>query len=121
MRKLLIAIVIGIASWYSTEACRYNVEPATCPMANGESLYEAERKEREEGEYFLASWNYDLGTRIKISHSDSRRTIQAIVKDRGPSRRIRPRRDLDLSARAFQEVCGDLRKGLCRVQVKEVL
>lgn len=109
----------GTASWYSTEACRVNPDPA-CPTASGQSLYDLERA----GVLFAASTVYPLGTRLLVRTVPSRAvaigarsaktSVVATVRDRGPHPRLG--RVLDLSKSAFARL-APLSQGLIEVEV----
>ena len=100
----------GTASWYSTEACKFNPDPK-CPTANGESLYELEQN----GEKFAAAWGIPFGTKIKVVNLDSGKSVVVTVRDRGPAHRLN--RIIDLSKVAFQEI-GSLEKGVINVSTE---
>lgn len=75
----------GVASWFSTEACRTNPDPH-CPTASGRSLYELERRRVS----FIASWDYPLGAKVQVCQPPTpfnlkRRCTTATVLDRGPA------------------------------------
>lgn len=105
-------ISIGTASWYSIEACKFNHEPS-CPTASGASLYELER----EGRNFGASWDYPLGTRVKVTNLSNGKTTIAEILDRGPNKRLS--RLIDLSKKSFQEI-SPLSKGIIKVKVEKI-
>lgn len=93
----------GIASFYSYEC-------ADQPMANGK-IFDPEKRT-------CASWFYEFGTVLTIRSLDTGRCTEAVVTDRGPNRRlVRKGRIIDLSRRAFQDIC-DLDKGLTRIEVR---
>ena len=108
---ILAAIIItGNASWYSTEACRYNPDPK-CPMANGESLYAAEAR----GENFAAAWFGKFGDRVKVCNKRRSLCTEVVITDRGPARCLH--RSIDLSRRAFEEI-ATLEEGIIPVTVE---
>lgn len=113
MRKFLITAAIGLASWYSSEACQYNPNPA-CPTASGQSLYSLEA----EGTHFAAAWQYPFGTKLKVTNLQNGRTDIVTVVDRGPNRRLKGR-IIDVS-RSSAEALGFGFTGLARVKVEEV-
>lgn len=116
-----------ITSWYSSkDACLYNPHPR-CLMANGKSIYEQEATQP----YFAASWEVPLGTVLTVCRHrkvpvendrvQGRPCVTVEVTDRGPAKRLVAQgRRLDLSRQAFQAVCGDLRQGVCEVEIAEV-
>ena len=110
--NLYAQIAYGVASWYSTEACKYNPDPK-CPMANGESLYEAEAK----GEKFAAMWDVPFGTRIRVSNLRNARSTIVTIKDRGPAKRLH--RQIDLSKRAFTKIASR-KEGIIQVKIEEI-
>ena len=92
----------GVASYYSYEC-------ADQPMANGK-LFDPEKRT-------CASWFYKFGEVLTVKSLDTGRTTEVVVTDRGPNRRlVREGRIIDLSKRAFQDICS-LKKGLTRVVV----
>lgn len=103
----------GEASWYSTEACRWNPDPR-CPTASGRSLYALERS----GILFAASWGYPFGTRLRICRAD-RPTVctTVVVLDRGPAKRLH--RTVDLCKAAFAAL-DDPRRGTVRVTLERL-
>lgn len=109
-------ILIVVASWFSTESCIYNSDKQ-CPMANGESLYEAEKKAKEGKEHFAAAWDYPFGRKVKVC-TESKRDCQVfVIKDRGPARRLG--RGIDLNKYGFEKL-APLKKGLIKVTVEEL-
>ena len=122
----------GSASWYSSEACRFNPDPR-CPMANGRSLYEQEATQP----YFAASWDYPFGTQLRVCqakdapsrayvwyknawHAVGTQCVMVEVTDRGPARRLVNRGRLcDLSQAAFHAL-APLSKGVIQITVEVV-
>lgn len=90
----------GIASWYGKE-CAGRI------MANGKPF--------DPDKMTCASWDYPLGTRLKVSHDGL--SVYVIVTDRGPAKRLH--REIDLSRAAF-ECLAPLSKGLIVVKVEKV-
>lgn len=88
----------GIASWYGEEL-RGEL------MANGKPF--------NPDKLTCASWNYPLGTKLRVSHKNKSVTVE--VTDRGPNKRLG--RLIDLSQKAFS-VLSDTRKGLIPVGVQ---
>lgn len=95
--------VVLKASWYGSESARK-------PMANGE-LFDPTR-------YTCASWDYPLGTWLRISVGD--KGVYCKVTDRGPAKRLLTTRQIDLSEAAFSQL-GDTRKGIMSVMVQEIV
>lgn len=93
---------VGQASYYSYEC-------ADLPMANG-APFDLEKRT-------CASWFYKFGTVLIVKALDTGRSTEVIVTDRGPNKRlVKQGRIIDLSKRAFQDICG-LEKGLTRVAI----
>jgi len=92
----------GLASFYSYEC-------ANQPMANGK-LFDPEKRT-------CASWFYSLGTVLRVQSLDTGKMTEVIVTDRGPNKRlVREGRVIDLSKKAFEEICV-LQKGLTKVVI----
>lgn len=103
----------GKASWYSTETCKINRDP-DCPMANGQSLYEAEAN----GELFAASWFYPLGSFVRVTNLENKKSVIVRITDRGPAKRLN--RVIDLSKTAFKKI-GNTKAGILRhVSVEQI-
>ena len=102
----------GIASWYSTEACKFNPDPK-CPTAHGESLYELENQ----GTLFAAKWDVPFGTRVKVTNRKNGKSVVVSILDRGPARRLS--RSIDLCKEAFGKLT-DVRKGVIYVRIEVV-
>ena len=105
--------ITGKASWYSTEACKYNPD-SKCPTASGESLYDLERNNKR----FAAIYGYPFGTKLEVTNRANNRSVVATVCDRGPNKRLG--RVIDLSKSAFSDIANP-GQGLISVTVKEVL
>ena len=104
--------ISGKASWYSSECCRYNPDPK-CPMANGRSLYDAEKGGRE----FMASWFYPLGTVVRVCNRVSKVCTRGVIEDRGPNKRLN--RLIDLNKKSFSKI-ADPKKGVIEVTVEKI-
>lgn len=93
---------VGVASYYSYEC-------ADLPMANGKPFDPEKRT--------CASWFYKFGTILTVKSIDTGRSTEVVVTDRGPNKRlVKEGRIIDLSKRAFQDICR-LEQGLTRVAV----
>lgn len=76
-------------------------------MANGKP-YRA-------SEYTMATWDYPLGTTLRVRHGG--REVFVLVTDRGPAKRLVAKgRRFDLSRAAF-EALADTRVGVIEVEV----
>ena len=99
---------IGQASWYSVASCKQ--EGTSGIMANG--------KELKDEDYTCAIWGQKFGTIIKVTNIKTGASVQVMVTDRGPAKRlVKKGRIIDLSKSAFQKIC-DLEKGLCEVRIE---
>ena len=102
----------GMASYYGREACRAN-NTSACLMANGESLYEKERKK----ESYAASWVYPMGSRIKVTNPSNGKYVICKICDRGPAKRLK--RVIDLDKRSFAKISA-LKSGIVNVKTEVV-
>lgn len=101
----------GKASWYSIEACKFNLQPETCKTADGTSLFTLE-------EYrilFAASPKLKFGTIVKVTNIKNNRSVLVEIRDRGPNLRLN--RVIDLSKRAFEKI-ADPRSGIINVKTE---
>lgn len=103
---------IGVASWYSTEACRWNPDPS-CPTASGRSLYELEK----EGVLYAAMWQVPFGTKFKVTNIVNNKSVYVVILDRGPAKKLR--RLIDLSYSAFKQI-ADPKCGLAQVRIERI-
>ena len=103
------------ASWYS------NKETHNRPCADGERL--------DDEKMCAASWDYPLGTKIRVQVVEGRGNMQRFgksvilpVRDRGPAKRLYCKgRKIDLSKAAFRFLSGGhLEKGIITVQVEPI-
>ena len=102
----------GKASWYSTEACKYNPEKH-CPTADGSSLYILE----EHGELFAAYNDAPLGTWLRVTNNGTGKNIIIMVRDKGGFKKYG--RIIDLSKKAFS-LLADPKIGVIHVTINEV-
>jgi len=100
----------GIASWYSTEACRFNSDPK-CSTASGRSLYELEKK----GVMFAASNERKIGELVRVTNLGNGKSIEVIILDRGPNKRLN--RKIDLCRQAFEKI-AETNQGIINVKVQ---
>lgn len=88
----------GEATYYGVEACAFNPEKE-CPTASQVSLY----KLIKEDVPYAATWKYPIRSLIEVCREDDReRCIRATVFDRGPNKRFRPERVVDLREKEFR-------------------
>lgn len=111
---MVMLVMTGQASFYSSkDACKYN-HNSNCPTSSGIGLIYAEKHLR----YFSASWYYELGTTLTVCRKDDpAKCIQVINIDRGPNKRYRTR-IIDLSRVAFKELANP-KTGLTEVTVSD--
>ena len=114
---ILSALIYQTAFAFTTECSYYTVasclrEGTSGRMANGELL--------KDDMLIGASWDFDFGTRLLVRNLANNKTVEVIVKDRGPSRRLyRKGRRLDLSAGAFDKIASR-KSGIIQVEVEVV-
>lgn len=102
--------ITGIASWYSSECCKFNKSPE-CTTASGQSLYKLEKNH----ESFAASYDFPLGTRVKVTNLGNAKSTIVRILDRGPNHRLN--RKIDLGKASFAEI-ADPKKGVIRVSTE---
>lgn len=91
-----------IASWYGEEH-------------RGKLM--ANRKPFDPDKLTAASWFYDLGTKVRVTHRN--KSVVVTIEDRGPAKRlVRRGRKIDLSQAAFAKL-ADTRLGLIRVTIRK--
>lgn len=112
--------LFGTASWYDISS---SIKEGSCTDPAKRRCLTASGRPLDDEAYTAASWDYGFGTHLTVcrdDRGDRLACVQAVVTDRGPARRlVRQGRILDLSQAAFQAVCGDLRQGLCEVEIQE--
>lgn len=101
----------GQASYYHTEACRWNPDPR-CPTASGESLYSLLQRQVP----YAAMWEGRFGSRWRVTGSHG--STEVVLLDRGPAKRLG--RLIDLNPESFRAVCGELGRGVCEVTVEAI-
>lgn len=73
---------------------------------------------RDEG-LTCASWDYPLGTKIKVTRTTTKASVVVLVTDR-TAKRFKGKR-VDLSKSAFSTLTnGNLDQGLCKVEVEKI-
>jgi rare lipoprotein A len=118
--KLLLTILFVVivtnawaldASWYSrADLIRDGQDKRThFIMANGREFHD-------EG-LTCASWDYKLGTYIRVRNNENGKSVVVMVTDR-TARRFKGKR-VDLSKYAFNQI-ADCKQGIVPVSVKEV-
>lgn len=94
---------IGLASWYGIESGTHT--------ANGEKWLP--------NNLTGASWYVPFNTNLRIENLANGKSVVVRVNDRGPSKRLRPKRIIDLSE-GSASIIGMLHSGVTRVSVTEV-
>lgn len=114
MRNELLTIWMIIATMALTcqaadQAAWYGERHRGLPMANGQRF--------NPNKLTAASWCFDLGTKVMVTHAD--RSVVVEITDRGPSKRlVKQGRKIDLSRAAFAKLAPPI-VGLIDVTVKE--
>ena len=65
-----------------------------------------------------ASWDYPIGSLVKITNLSNQKEVICRVAERGPDRSLG--RSIDLSEAAFNQI-ADTREGILRVRIRRVL
>lgn len=96
------------ASWYGT------TEDYT---DNWVHVTTADGKPFNENALTAASWDYTLGSIIRVTNLENGKEVIVRITDRGPSKNLyRKGRTLDLTRGAFSKI-ADLKKGIIKVKV----
>jgi rare lipoprotein A (peptidoglycan hydrolase) len=102
---LIVACAIGMpttASWYGKE-CQGR------KTASGEVFNPAALT--------AASGEYQIGSRVKVTNARTGRSVEVLINDRGPAKRLaRQGRKIDLSRAAFARI-ADLKDGVVPVKI----
>lgn len=78
----------GVASWYGEKHRGKR-------MANGEKF-------NPDDPTTCASWHHPLGTKLRVTSQNTGASVDVVVRDRGPSKRLN--RLIDLSKAAFEKI-----------------
>lgn len=98
------------ASYYTVESCLK--ESGQYVMANG--------KELNDEKFTAASWFYKFGTVLNVTRTDTGKTIQVIVTDRGPNwKLVRHGRIIDLSLASMRALNG-IEQGIVPVRIERI-
>lgn len=105
----------GEATYYGVEACAFNPSPS-CPTASGVSLYKLIKEDVAYG----ATYKYPLRSVVEVCREDdSKRCVHITIYDRGPNKRFRPERVVDLREKEFRALVKPGEKSL-RVVMRRV-
>lgn len=110
VRAMLAALFVFscLACQAADRASWYGEEHRGLPMANGQR-FDPDR-------LTAASWFFDLGTKVVVTHDD--RSVVVEITDRGPAKRlVQAGRRIDLSRAAFAKL-ADPELGLIDVTVR---
>jgi len=81
-------------------------------MANGQPL--------KDNNLTAASWDYKLGTRVRVTNLNNDRTVVVTITDRGPAKRLYNKgRVIDLTMAAFGQLAA-LQDGVIPVKIEVV-
>lgn len=109
MKLAALFLLWCLACHAGDQAFWYGEKHRGLPMANG--------KRFNPDRLTAASWFYDFGTRVVVTHAS--RSIVIEITDRGPARRlVNEGRKIDLSRAAFAKLANPDR-GLIAVTVKK--
>lgn len=116
---LLIIIFLNIACavFAETTASYYTVK--SC-LKEGTSGIMANGKELKDDQLTCASWDYSFGTRLRITNLGNKKSVVAVVTDRGPAKRLyRQGRVIDLSKGAFAQIAS-LKQGIIPIKIEVI-
>jgi len=99
------------ASWYDSKSECWRNPEQHCPMANGESIYKAERQ----GKLFAAMWGVPFGKKVEVKNVKTGKKVIVEIKDRGPGKSLGG--GIDLCRKAFAQI-EDLRQGVIVVEIR---
>ena len=105
---------------YGGEAVRYGTASFYGLDAKKERLneYTASGKRFNPQEAGLASWDYAFGTTVVVTNLDNGKSVECVVTDRGPAKRlVKQGRIVDLYRGCFEQI-ADLREGLINVSIR---
>ena len=97
-------MVLGVASWYS------EVDP-------GVPAYTASGRRFDSSQLWAASWDYPLGTRLRVTRPRTARSVEVVVMDRGPAEHLN--RTLDLTKAAFSRIAHP-GEGIINVEITQI-
>jgi rare lipoprotein A len=105
---LVVLMLWSLTSKAADQASWYGEQHRGLLMANGQRF--------NPGKLTAASWFYDLGTKVVVTHDG--RSVVVEITDRGPAKRLaRAGRKIDLSRAAFAKL-ADPDLGLIDVAVR---
>lgn len=118
MRSNLFAIGILAASILFFPRCGYAGTHASWHGDECKDKLMANGKPFNPSALTCASWDYPLGTWLKVCHKD--KIVRVLVTDRGPARRLyRQGRKIDLSRAAFVKLASP-ELGLIQVTIQPI-
>lgn len=105
----------GTASWYDSKSVKREgtCHAEKCYCADGSEIHSLEKK----GELFAAMGkDIRLGSKVKITHVESGRSVVVTVRDRGGFGK-KYGRSVDLCRAAFERL-APLKKGIIKVSIE---
>lgn len=121
-KELTISACLVLA--FSTSALAFTTEAsyftyASC-IREGTSGIMANGRILNDNSFICASWDYAFGTRLLIRNLANNKTVEVVVSDRGPAKRLYKKgRKIDLSLAAFNRIAS-AKQGLVQVEVEVI-
>src|SRR6267154_2095513 len=92
---LVVLMLLSVTAKAADRASWYGEQHRGLLMANGQCF--------DPDKFTAASWFYDLGTKVVVTHDN--RSVIVEITDRGPAKRLaRAGRKIDLSRTAFERL-----------------
>lgn len=116
---LMLMLLCADACAFSGDASYYT--KASCQMEGTSGVYTASGEHFDEQALTCAVRSHKFGSSYLVYGVKTRRTVVVRHNDFGPGRG--PTRKgvvIDLTPRAFEEVCGGLGLGKCQVEVQKI-
>lgn len=114
---IIATLIYSSCFAFQTEASYFTYE--SC-IREGTSGIMADGRRLNNDMLICASWDYPFGTRLLVTNIHSGRSVEVIVSDRGPAKRLyRKGRKIDLSKLAFSRI-SELKKGIISVNVEVI-
>ena len=102
--------VIQTASWYTYAST----------IKEGNSGITASGQMMNDSKLTAASWFYPFGTRLKVINQNNYKSVEVVITDRGPAKRlVKKGRVIDLSRSAFQAL-SPLSAGVIPVRIERL-
>ena len=102
--------VIQTASWYTYAST----------IKEGNSGITASGQMMNDSKLTAASWFYPFGTRLKVINQNNYKSVEVVITDRGPAKRlVKKGRVIDLSKKAFESI-SPLSAGVIPVRIERL-